>query len=48
MDGPYGGPIVNPENYDFFVFIGGGAGITPLLSISKKLLHENNLGKPIK
>lgn len=39
VDGPYGGSKIdfNDENYDYFLFLAGGVGITPLLSFQKSL-----------
>ena len=41
IEGPYGNPSVNFENneYDIFLIITGGIGITPLQSITNELIY---------
>lgn len=43
VEGPYGAPSVDYDNdrhYQWFLFIGGGIGITPCQSIGKNILHQ--------
>ena len=50
VDGPYGRTIINWEDeiFDYFLFIAGGIGVTPLVSITKNLLTQSNSGRKIK
>lgn len=48
VDGPYGAPAQDYQNYDALLLVGLGIGATPFISILKDLLnntrpHENVL-----
>ena len=41
-EGPYGSPSVNFESREYcaIIFVGGGIGCTPLLSIANAIIHD--------
>ncbi|KAL4483881.1 hypothetical protein ABPG72_013887 [Tetrahymena utriculariae] len=47
--GPYGFPSIDiaSDYYKTFILIGGGIGITPIISVCKQLLEERIKGRPI-
>ena len=44
MEGPYGAPAVDleSEEYQIFLLISGGIGITPMQSICNELVHQHD------
>jgi hypothetical protein len=50
LDGPYGSPMIDIDgnHYDSFLFIGGGVGITPLLSMRNSLINQSHRGRPVR
>eukprot|EP00543_Licmophora_paradoxa_P007884 CAMPEP_0202446394 /NCGR_PEP_ID=MMETSP1360-20130828/4890_1 /ASSEMBLY_ACC=CAM_ASM_000848 /TAXON_ID=515479 /ORGANISM="Licmophora paradoxa, Strain CCMP2313" /LENGTH=560 /DNA_ID=CAMNT_0049062853 /DNA_START=124 /DNA_END=1806 /DNA_ORIENTATION=+ len=40
VDGPYGSLTLNADKYDSFLFVSGGIGVTPCLSIARQLIWE--------
>eukprot|EP00005_Dracoamoeba_jomungandri_P012039 CAMPEP_0174278734 /NCGR_PEP_ID=MMETSP0439-20130205/61644_1 /TAXON_ID=0 /ORGANISM="Stereomyxa ramosa, Strain Chinc5" /LENGTH=274 /DNA_ID=CAMNT_0015371181 /DNA_START=1218 /DNA_END=2038 /DNA_ORIENTATION=- len=44
IEGPYGTLSIDLGSYKQVVFIGGGIGITPLLSLMRNLIREKNIG----
>lgn len=41
MDGPYGAPAQDYQNYDVLLLVGLGIGATPFVSILKDLLNNS-------
>lgn len=41
VDGPYGAPAQDYENYDVLLLVGLGIGATPFVSILKDLLNNS-------
>ena len=51
IEGPYGAPMINihtDKEYQHFLLISGGIGITPLQSICNSLLQQHKLGRKLK
>jgi len=46
VDGPYGNLSFNYRRYGSLVLVGGGIGITPIISIVKDIYEENEVKKP--
>lgn len=49
LSGPYGYPSLDIacDYYKSFILIGGGLGVTPIVSLFKQLLEEKQRGRPI-
>jgi len=48
IDGPFGAPAENYQNYENLIFIASGGGITPFSSIVTNLLYKLKKGEKIK
>jgi len=45
MEGPYGQPSIQPlENYRHLLFVAGGIGITPIISLMRDYVHRSTAG----
>ena len=45
VDGPYGAPAQDYQNYDVLLLIGLGIGATPFISILKDLLNDTRINE---
>lgn len=49
LGGPYGVPCLDLESdyYQHFIFVSGGIGINPMISIAKQLEYESQFGREL-
>ena len=48
IDGPYGRQDYNPRRYPVLLLVGGGVGITPVMSMVKDLFYTGDIKRPFK